>query len=371
MEGDVPGRFPVMILKSLKAYPWPLLRNTLLLMGVGVLFIYSATFRSGEHFAWKQLSWMGISLICFLTTVKLGYRFFLGVSYLLYLLALGLLVWVDAAGVVRLGAQRWIELGPISIQPSELAKLSTILLLTNYLGMRNPWEEEAKGIGMTIVLVGIPLILVLGQPDLGSASLFIPLGVVMLFLWGVRLRYLFATFFLGLLASPIAWNLLKDYQKKRILVFLNPSLDPLGAGYTAIQSKIAVGSGGLFGKGWLHGTQSQLDFVPEHHTDFIFSVIAEELGFAGSLALLFLFGLLFYQIIQVMQKTTDAKGRLLAGGILSVLFCQVLINIGMSFGLFPITGITLPLISYGGSSLVATSIAFGLLVSIYKERSIF
>jgi rod shape determining protein RodA len=154
-------------------------------------------------------------------------------------------------------------------------------------------------------------------------------------------------------------------------VFLNPNLDPLGSGYTAIQSKIAVGSGGLFGKGWLYGTQSQLDFVPEHHTDFIFSVIAEELGFFGSVFLLLLFGTFFYQIFQVIERTTDVKGKILCTGILAVFFFQTLINIGMSFGLFPITGITLPLISYGGSSLIANSIAIGLLVSVHKERSIF
>jgi rod shape determining protein RodA len=340
-------------------------------MMAGVVFIYSASFRTSEEFATRQLLWMLVGFACLFLTVRLGYRFFLGVSYAGYLLALMLLVWVDLGGVTRLGAQRWIEIGPFSFQPSEFAKLATILALANFLGSRDLWEGEGRVIAATAAAVGIPFFLIVKQPDLGTAALMIPLGVVPLFLWGVRYRYVISTFLTGLLVSPLGWNLLKDYQKKRILVFLNPNLDPLGSGYTAIQSKIAVGSGGLFGKGWLHGTQSQLDFVPEHHTDFIFSVIAEELGFAGSFFLIVLYGTLFYQIFQVIEKTTDLKGKLLGVGILSIFFFQVLVNIGMSFGLFPITGITLPLISYGGSSLLANSIALGLLVSVYKERSIF
>lgn len=355
----------------LKSLPVPILRNTLILMMVGVMFIHSASFRMSGDFATRQLFWIGASFLALFLTVRLGYRFFLGVSYALYVLAVLLLIWVFFAGVIRLGAQRWIQIGPVSFQPSEFAKLASLLALANFLGSRNSWEGEGKALGMTALLIGVPTFLILKQPDLGSALLLIPMGVVLLFLWGIRYRYLVWTSLAALASSPLIWNLLKGYQKKRILVFLNPNLDPLGAGYTAIQSRIAVGSGGLFGKGWLHGTQSQLDFVPEHHTDFIFSVVAEELGFLGSLFLIVLYGTLFYQIFQVIERTTDIKGRLLAAGVLALLFFQTLINVGMSFGLFPITGITLPLVSYGGSSLVATSIALGLLVSVHKERSIF
>jgi len=339
-------------------------------MMLGVLFIYSASFRHGDY-ATRQLAWMTVSIGFLFLTVMLGYRFFLGISYVLYILSLVFLVLVDIAGGIHLGAQRWIEIGPFAFQPSEFAKLALVLALANFLGSRSILEGEAKVIAVTAALVGVPFLLILKQPDLGSASLLVPLTVVLLFFWGIRYRYIIMTFLGALLASPFAWNLLKGYQKKRILVFLNPNLDPLGSGYTAIQSKIAVGAGGLFGKGWLHGTQSQLDFVPEHHTDFIFSVIGEELGFLGSLFLLILYGTFFYQIFQLIERTTDRKGKLLAMGILTIFFFQVLVNIGMSFGLFPITGITLPLISYGGSSLVATAIALGLLASIYKERSIF
>lgn len=360
-----------MIRGWLKSLPAPLLRNVLLLTIVGVFFIYSSSFRDFESFAVRQMVWVLIGLTALFLTVSLGYRFFLGISYTLYLVSVGLLLWVAVAGEIRFGAQRWIEIGLFSFQPSELAKLASVLALAHFLGSRNPWEEEKRTILGAVALAGLPFVLILKQPDLGSAALFIPLAVVTLFVWGIRYRYLIVTALAGLVASPLAWNLLKEYQKKRILVFLNPQLDPLGSGYTAIQSRIAVGSGGLFGKGWLHGTQSQLDFVPEHHTDFIFSVIAEEMGFIGALSVALLYGALFYQIILLMERTTDMKAKLIAGGILSLLFFQVLVNIGMSFGLLPITGITLPFISYGGSSLVVAFIAVGLLVSIHKERSIF
>ncbi len=359
-----------MVQRWLKSLPLPLLRNALILMIIGVAFIYSATFRTGE-FATRQLGWVLAGFAALFLTVQLGYRFFLGIANALYLLAILLLAGVFIAGEIRLGAERWIALGPFSFQPSEFAKVASVLALANFLGSRNPWEGEGRALGVTALLIGIPVVLILRQPDLGTALLLIPMGMILLYLWGIRLRYLVTTLLLAVASAPLFWNLLADYQKNRILVFLNPQLDPLGAGYTAIQSHIAVGSGGLFGKGWLHGTQSQLDFVPEHHTDFIFSVIGEELGFVGTLFLLILYGTLFFQIFQVIERTTDIKGRLVAAGVLSLVFFQTLINLGMSFGLFPITGITLPLVSYGGSSLVATSIALGLLVSVHKERSIF
>lgn len=354
-----------------RSLPLPLLRSLSILLIVGLFFVHSATFRQEEGFLTRQLAWLLIGVFCLVLTLQLGYRFFLGISYLLYLIFIVSLVGVALWGEVRLGAQRWISLGPFSLQPSEFAKLGMVLALANFLGSRNPWEGEWRILGVTALIVGPPFVLIMKQPDLGTALIFIPLAAALLLIWGIRYRYLIGTFLTGVLVSPLLWFLLKNYQKKRILVFLNPDLDPLGAGYTAIQSRIAVGSGGLFGKGWLHGTQSQLNFIPERHTDFIFSVIGEELGFLGSLFLLFLYGTLFYHMFEVIQRTTDMKGRLVATGVLSILVFQVLINIGMTFGLFPITGITLPFLSYGGSSLLANLIGVGLLVSVYKERSIF
>ncbi len=354
-----------------KSLPLPLLRSLSILMVMSLFFIHSATFRTGEDFATRQLVWLLMGTVCLFLTVQIGYRFFISISYFLYLIFFICLFWVTFWGEVRLGAQRWIQIGSFSFQPSEFAKLGVVLALAHFLGSRNPWEGEGKAVGITALLVGMPFLLIMKQPDLGSATVFLPLAVALLLVWGIRYRYLVTTFLGGLFVSPLLWFLLKAYQKKRILVFLNPNLDPLGAGYTAIQSRIAVGSGGLFGKGWLQGSQSQLNFIPEHHTDFIFSVIGEELGFLGALFLLFLYGTLFHHAFEIIQRTTDIKGRLVATGVLSILFFQVMINMGMTFGLFPITGITLPFISYGGSSILANCIGIGLLASVYKERSIF
>jgi rod shape determining protein RodA len=226
-------------------------------------------------------------------------------------------------------------------------------------------------VSIALLLLAVPLVLIIKQPDLGTALLFIPMSVVMLFLWGVRKRFLVASFSALALAAPLAWGFLKSYQKKRLMVFFNPNLDPLGSGYTALQSKIAVGSGGFWGKGYLGGTQTQLHFVPEHHTDFIFCVIGEELGFLGGLLVLCLYGFLFHSIFLVMQHTTDVKAKMLCGGVLALIFSHVMINIGMTIGLMPIAGVPLPLISYGGSSFIMTCMCLGLVLSVYKERSIF
>ncbi len=357
--------------RQLKEIHWPIVFSAAGLVILGTLFVYSAAFHDSGSYENKQLFWAAAAFVVLLGTAFLSYRSFLSLSYFLYLLSLAMLVAVLIIGKVHLGAQRWIKLGPLALQPSEFAKLATILCLANFLGSHHSWEKKKRVMLIATILCLVPAALILKQPDLGSAILFFPMLVALLFLWGIRYRYLIFSSLAGVVTLPFLWETLKGYQKKRILVFLNPSLDPLGSGYTALQARIAVGSGGLFGKGYLAGTQSQLQFVPEHHTDFIFSVIGEEWGYAGALLLLVLYGFLFHASIQVMKQTTDIKAKLLVAGILSVLFAQIFINIGMSFGLMPITGITLPLVSYGGSSLVATAIALGLILSIHKERSIF
>lgn len=350
---------------------YPLLFSVVILALVGVLFIYSASYRDPGDYEIKQLFWVAIGLLVMIAVPAVGYRPFLSVAYLFYGFSIILLILVDWFGHTRLGAQRWLDFGPFAIQPSEFAKLGTLLALVNYLGSRNPVEKQSKTVLGALILIGIPIILVMKQPDLGSALLFIPMALAMFFLWGIRWRFLIAGAGMLAVAVPFAWELLKDYQRKRILVFLNPNLDPLGAGYTAIQSKIAVASGGLWGKGYLAGTQTHLHFVPEHHTDFIFCVIGEELGFLGSLLIICLYAYLFNAIFLIMQHTTDIKAKLLCGGVLALLFAHVIINIGMTVGLMPIAGVPLPLISYGGSSFVMNCIALGLVLSVYKERSIF
>ncbi len=360
-----------MLRKWLKDIHWPLIVAAAGLVVIGTLFIYSAAYHDSGNYEDKQLFWVGVCIVILFFMPVLGYRTFLSVSYLFYVFSIAMLVAVLLFGKVRLGAQRWFVLGPLVIQPSEFAKLATALALANFLGSNSPIERKSRTIAIAVLMVLTPFFLIAKQPDLGSAIMFLPLGAVLLFLWGIPYRIFIIAGISLLVAAPLGWQFLKAYQRKRILVFLNPNLDPLGAGYTAVQSKIAVGSGGLFGKGYMAGTQSQLQFVPEHHTDFIFCVIGEEWGYAGALLVLSLYALLFRSAFQVMDGTTDIKAKLLIAGLVSIIFTQVFINMGMSFGLMPITGITLPFISYGGSSLLATTVGLGLILSIYKERSIF
>lgn len=360
-----------MVPRLFKGVHRPIVWIASILTLLGICVIYSASFRMGGGYAAKQATWALVAVSIFFVTGWIGYRSFLNVSYLIYALSLGLLVFVLGFGETHLGANRWLAVGPFAWQPSELAKVATILALAQYLGGRGVIEKQKRSFLMTLALVLVPMFLIMVQPDLGSALVFFPVLIAIVFFWGLRIRYLLSLAAIGLALMPLAWYVLKPYQQKRLLVFFNPSADPIGAGYTAIQSKIAVGSGGLVGKGWLAGTQTQLDFVPEHHTDFIFSVVGEEFGFLGSVFMIFLFVLLLFYIFNIVDRTTDVKARLLAIGVAMFFAFQVFINIGMTIGLAPITGLTLPFISYGGSSLVSTFFALGLVVSIYKERSIF
>lgn len=260
-----------MLQKWLKEVHWPLIVAVLGLMAIGSLFIYSASYHDSGHYMSKQPFWIAAGLGILFLVPFFGYRTFLNIAYLLYWASLLCLVAVLMIGESRLGAQRWISIGPIVLQPSEFAKFSTILALAHFLGSHHPWEKRGRTIAVALVMALVPFLLIAKQPDLGSALIFLPMIVILLFLWGIPYRYFIISGIAALIAMPFFWECLKPYQRKRILVFLNPNLDPLGSGYTAIQSKIAVGSGGLFGKGYLAGTQSQLQFVPEHHTDFIFS----------------------------------------------------------------------------------------------------
>ncbi len=355
----------------LKNTYWPFVAAIVGLLGVGLLFVYSASHYDPGNYEIKQVFWIAVACAIFWLSSLAGYRAFLGVAPLLYGVSIAGLAFVLVAGRATLGAQRWIQFGPLALQPSEFAKLATVLLLAEFLGERPLWESQTKGIFQAVLIGALPLVLILKQPDLGTAIVLCGMVTAVLFLWGVRVRIFFGVFALLAGIAPFLWGFLKEYQKKRILVFLDPGMDPLGAGYTAIQAKIAVGSGGFLGKGYLAGTQTQLQFVPEHHTDFIFCVFGEEWGFAGALVLLGLYFLLFHSAFRIIAATTDMKARLLGTGIIAMLFVQVFVNIGMSIGLMPITGITLPLVSYGGSSLVSTAAALGIILSIYRERSIF
>lgn len=357
--------------KLFKDVHWPIFFCVLAITFSSFLFIYSATFRGEEHYMYKQLSWLIIAIIAFWFVVGVGYRSFLNVSYLIYWFSVLLLVLVFVIGHTRHGAQRWIPIGSFALQPSEFCKLGIVLTLAHFLSEQTKTLGQKRSFILGSFLVLLPFVLILKQPDLGTAILLIPIFFIMLFMWGIRIWYLVSVIVMGILTFPLGWLFLKSYQKKRLLVFLNPNADPLGSGYTALQSKIAVGSGGLIGKGWLHGTQTQLDFVPEHHTDFIFCVSGEEFGFFGSLVLILLFCLLVRYALQIIERTTDQKARLLACGVTAMIFFQMFVNVGMTIGLTPITGVTLPMVSYGGSSLIVSFMGAGFLASIHKERSIF
>jgi len=345
---------------------------TLAIFVIGLMFQYSVSYQKDvpvfENSAFKQLIWVLIGFAIFALALKIGYRRILSFSYYFYGIILFLLIAALVFGRERLGAQRWIQVGAFNIQPSEFTKLSLILMLAYYLGSRKDRVLCAKSFLTPFFMTAIPAFLILKQPDLGTALLLFPTLIAMLYIFGIEIKYIAGFLISGILFTPFLWNFLRPYQRQRLLVFVNPNLDPLGAGYTIIQSKIAVGSGKLLGKGWLAGTQNYLNFLPERHTDFIFSVVGEEWGFFGSVVLLVLYFLLIKRILLIVDTTENVYGKLLATGVATMLFLQVIINIGMTIGIFPVVGITLPLISYGGSSLLTTFIGIALVLSVRQLR---
>jgi len=355
----------------------------LLICSMGLISIYSSTYQK-EGELWKQipqrqLLWIIVGLVLFFAVSQLNYRRLWDFTYFLYIAALLFLVMVFILGAIRLGAQRWLKIAWFNFQPSELVKIIVVIFLARYFSMKSVNDVSLqpakfgifKGLILPFIFVSIPIGLIIEQPDLGSGLMILLLFISFLYLTGVKLRYILIFLFVIILPTPFLWHVLRDYQKDRLLVFLNPNIDPLGAGYTVIQSKIAIGSGGFFGKGWLAGTQSQLHFLPESHTDFIFATFTEQWGVLGALILLTLYYLLIRQGFMIALKTRDYFGRLLAFGISLMLGIQVAINISMNLGLAPVVGLPLPLMSYGGSCVAVTFIALGILVSIDKRRTVF
>ncbi|MDP3804268.1 MAG: rod shape-determining protein RodA [Candidatus Omnitrophota bacterium] len=352
-----------------------LIAIALLVFIVGILTIYSATMAKGlsfsEGFVFRQLNALCIGFVILIIAILISYQRFIDLAYLIYMINIALLVLVLFLGHIRLGAQRWFSIAGFAFQPSELMKLGLVLVLANYVGSKKGAMSELKSLVVPCILLAIPFILVLLQPDLGTALLLVPIFFSILIIGGAELKHLGGLALVGLAGLPFFWQILRDYQKQRLLVFINPNIDPLGAGYTIIQSKIAVGSGGLFGKGWLAGTQNQLNFLPERHTDFIFSVVGEEWGLIGALVLVFLYFMIVRKAFTIAALTSDQYGKAIAVGIGTLIAFQVIINISMTIGLMPVVGIPLPLVSYGGSSLIATLIAIGLLVNVGMRRSTF
>lgn len=347
-----------------------LLVTVLLLSIIGILMIYSATNNIEYSYFYhnsylRQLFWILIGFIVMFIISKVNYVVWIEISYKLYFFALFLLVLLFIVGKSKFGGLRWFHLGPFSFQPSEFCKVVLILSLTRFIVDNKGKIELIYGLLKTFLMIAIPLVLIVIQPDLGTALIFIPVCFFVLLVGGVRVKYLICSFLSLLILSPLFWHLLKDYQKRRLISFINPESDPLGSGYSIIQSKIAIGSGGIFGKGFLKGTQSQLNFLPEHHTDFIFSVIGEELGLIGVSIVLFLYYLFIMEGVKIAICAKDKAGKILATGVVFMFAIQIFVNIGMTLGLLPIVGIPLPFLSYGGSAFLFSMILVGILLNIH------
>ena len=354
---------------------WPVFLLALVLCGVGLLNVYSGTrvySSSGIPLIYRQLVWILLGTGVFFLFSFLGSGVIEENAWRIFIAVVALLLVVLLVGKVRGGAQRWLSLSFFNFQPSELAKIALVLALGSFFSERYNYE----GIGLldlmpAVAITLVPFLLVAMQPDLGTAGGFLIILAAMMVIACVRGKVFLFAGVVGAAAVPGLWFLMKDYQKQRVLTFLDPGRDPLGAGYHVIQSKIAVGSGGFLGKGYLHGTQGSLRFLPEQHTDFAFAVFSEEWGFAGSVALLLLFLALFYRMAYLASRSQDRFASFACGGIASYFLAHILINIAMVCGLFPVVGIPLPFVSYGGSSMLTNMMALGILSNLSRTRFTF
>ena len=353
---------------------WILILTVFLLTGVGLVLIASAThteaLRTGvNYFVQRQGLFLSVDVLLVILLLRLDYHVLKQVALPLYVITLILLLGVMFFGHSTMGAQRWIRLGPVIFQPSEFSKVFIIVCLAAFLdkqaGSLEHWKEYLPA-GLFLLA---PFVLVLRQPDLGTALVFGAIGFSMFWVCGFKTRWI--AWMTGVLICllPLIWHFLHEYQRNRIRVFLNPELDPFGAGYHVIQSKIAIGSGLLLGKGWMQGTQSQLNFLPENHTDFIFAVAGEEFGFIGAVVILLLYLILIWRGLTIALNAEDRFGMLLATGITGMYLFHVLVNIGMTAGIMPVTGVPLPFLSYGVSSLTTNMLLAGLLLNINLRKT--
>ena len=357
--------------QKLAAVHWPLVALLATIGLAGYAMLYSAAHGSHTPWAWRHGLRLAIFLPAMVALALIDLRIYLRLSYLAYALALGLLVAVDAVGVISKGAQRWLDLGPLQIQPSELMKVALIAALARYFhGLRAEEVRRTLPLLPALVLIALPVALVLVQPDLGTAVTLLISGAGLLFMAGVPWWKFLVVAAAGAAALPILWSRLHDYQRQRVLTFLDPEADPLGAGYHIIQSKIALGSGGFWGKGFLHGTQAQLSFLPEKQTDFAFTMLAEELGFVGAMLVLGLFLAVLALGLLIAVRAQSRYARLLAAGSVINLFTYVTINVAMVTGLIPVVGVPLPLISYGGTAMLTLVVSLGLLLCADVHRDV-
>ncbi|MFO1464525.1 MAG: rod shape-determining protein RodA [bacterium] len=357
-------------------FPWHILALVLLLLGAGLVNLYSASSAATgglSAYFHSQLLWAGIGLVLMLLMLSFHYRLLLDVAWPLYFVSLALLVGVILFGKVSGGQKNWLALGPLRLQPSEFAKLAVILMLARYFHRLPPGGRRTlRDFLPPLLIVAAPMLLILVEKDLGSALFFALIGATFLFLAGLPYRFIVVALLLACLGGAAGYRyFLSDYQRDRIQTFLHPERDPRGKGYHLMQSKIAVGSGRALGKGFLKGDLNKFKFLPERHTDFVFPVLAEEWGFAGSVFVLGCFLLLFLLMLHAAGKMQDRFGGLLVVGVASLLFWQMAINLGGVLGLMPLAGVTLPFFSYGGSALLCTMLGMGVACNALMRRYMF
>lgn len=356
-------------------FDWTLFFLVIALVAIGILNIFSADFSMNDFKLnpqyIKQIKWAFLGLAAMVVAFSIDYRFIARYAYVLYGISLLLLIAVLLFGTISNGSQRWITLWGFSFQPSELVKVTVILVMARYFSEHKMvGGYELKDLWMPFALMLLPFVLILKQPDLGTALILAIIFFSMALFVGIRLKSFLIASIMGIVMTPIGWFFLKSYQKERILTLFSPERDPLGTGYHIIQSIIAVGSGGILGKGYLKGTQTQLQFLPEQHTDFVFSVFAEEWGFIGGVVLIFMFLILILLGLKIALHSRDLLGTLIAFGISILIFWKVFINIGMVLGILPVVGIPLPFLSYGGSAIVILMMSIGLLLNVSMRRFI-
>ncbi len=355
--------------KGLRDYDWWLFALVFTICGISLLEIWSATHAS--HLAgmqWKQVWWIVFGVIGMLILSRIDYHTILDQAPIFYLIGIGLLIAVLAVGHTRFGAKRWLPILGAVLQVSELVKLIIIIVLARYFSELRSERLDLVDLGKLAIIVGIPLVLILKQPDLGTAMVLVPLTAVGAFLAGLQWKHAAALVLLGAMMVPVGWHFLKPFQKERVTTFLRPEDNPKGAGYQILQSKIAVGSGGFWGKGLGNGSQNQGGFVPVRYSDFILAALAEELGFAGVVVTLVVYMALLLRLVQNAQRAKDRAGMFLVMGVAAVIGFHVLVNSAMVIGLMPVTGIPLPLMSYGGSATLFVFLALGLVMNVRLRR---
>ncbi|MCK9230468.1 MAG: rod shape-determining protein RodA [Syntrophales bacterium] len=359
--------------RVLTNFEWLLPLLVVSICAVGVMNLYSAgsnlPFTTGTPSWMKQMYWIGMGLVAMMFCLAVDYRHIVRHGYIIYGISILLLAGVLLYGSITHGSQRWLSLGDFSFQPSELVKLTMVIALIKYIDERNVGTVfSLPALMIPFVIVMLPVVMIIKQPDLGTGVFLLLLFLSIILFAGVEMRAFFTLVAAGVAFLPVMWFAMKEYQRDRLLMFLNPERDPLGAGYHIIQSIIAVGSGGLIGKGYMKGTQSQLKFLPEQQTDFVFSVFAEEWGFLGVIAVLALFFSILLWGFHIARRARDFSGSMLAFGMTMIIFWGVFVNVGMVLGILPVVGIPLPFMSYGGSCMVVLMMAVGLMMNVSMRR---